>query len=636
MLNNLDFLNKFKETSKYESLTFFTSDFEDDVWIFNFKNKKQEKIIDFNIYLKDESLLTDKKNKKTLYTIKTLIMESLSKDNMKTNSENTINMNINGLLHFIGLIIEYDNTESFSKVGFQSIDKDMLMTIINNRLENNELFYVYNGLYKLNTLLKDNSLLKNDYSQKNIDEIDNFIKSNKIDLQKELFPCSFLPIQFSLNKVLRDENKISGHRTEYEGYFRENDSLDKSSVITVIKPLIRASRTLKDMYSINDKEIQLPFKEDLDFILNYNFDAKKIKHFETYPIQTIFNIFEKALDFHYEYGNDIITSYLNFLNKLEDSKISNNNLNLHVNKKTKLEIDQMVKDSITEKLRNIGVVEYLQVNENDSEYFSNLRNHKSLHSLLKVYYGSVQFVVGALMARRQSEINSVEVDCFDEINLQLHFRKSKSYQHSFGIKDYISLPCPEIVIELLKNINKISKRLSSEKTNKIFFLPNQYFPLKEVKCKKKIYENFDNMFDYFEVDLIDGKRPYIRQHQLRRFFAMAFFWSSGFKSIDTLRWFMGHTNAEHVYNYIKENTTGEVLNNVKAQYISENIKDYENLEEIFKNKYKISNYNLIEKEDLSDYINAMLEDDLITVEPEFLENDNGQKFEIIVKVKNNE
>ena len=51
---------------------------------------------------------------------------------------------------------------------------------------------------------------------------------------------------------------------------------------------------------------------------------------------------------------------------------------------------------------------------------------------------------------------------------------------------------------------------------------------------------------------------------------MCFFWGSGFGSLDTLRWFMGHTNIEHVYHYITESTSGEVLRNVKTQFLLEN------------------------------------------------------------------
>lgn len=635
MRNNLDFLNKFKENNRYGEISFFKSDFEDSIWVFELKKKQQNKTIDFNMKLQDNSLLTEHKNRDILYTFKTLIMEFLLSDDMHRNADDTISQGLNGIMHFIGLINSFDSDKLFAKHGLKVVNKDFLMNIINRRLDSNNLFYVYNGESLLNGFLQKNKLYKKNYNKSDVAEIENFIKNNNIDIQKEVFPYQFCSISFSLNKVLLNKNKIDSHKTEYEGCFRYEIEENKSSVSTAIKPFIKCLKILKEMHKLEDNRLSLPFKEDIDYILNYNFESKDLKHFETYPFNTILKVFKSSLDFHFEYGNDIVDSFILFLDNLEKNNESIKKSNKPISKLNIEEIDLLVENSLVGKLKTENVESFLINDENN--YFNDLRENKSLYNLLVVYYGCVQFVIGALMARRQSEINSMEVDCFDEVNLQLNFRKSKSYQHSFGIRDYISLPCPEIVIEMIKNINKISKRLNdNEEVKRLFFIPKSENPLFQKQCKKTIYKNFDHMFDYFEVDLIDGKRPYIRQHQLRRFFAMSFFWSSGFKSIDTLRWFLGHTNAEHVYHYIKENTNGEVLNNVKAQYISENIKDYESLEEIFENKYNISDYNLIDKEDLADYINAMLEDGMITVEPEFIENDEGQKFEIIVKVKNND
>ena len=630
--NNLDFLNKFKEETKYERITFFNSEFEENIWYFSFK---YEKVIDFNILLQDNSLLTDKKNYKTLYTLKSLILEFLLHEEMHLNAEGTITQGLNAFLHFIGLLNAKDKEQSFSRYGFQALTKDKIMEVFQSRLENNDLFFAYDGFEKLNDFLVKNDLNKEDYKENDIIKIKEFVKNNNINLQSEIFKHRFIPIQISLKRVLLNSENETRHRTEYKGIFRNKSNLDSDSTEPVLRNFMKVILIFKKMHKIKEKDLHLPFEDDLDYILNYNFNYKNIKHFETYPIKTIFKTFEKALDFHFKYGKDLVDTYLEFLKKL-DSKINEQ----HTDKKPIVEINNdtinsMVKNSLKGELKSMGIEKFLL--DSDEEYFKNLRSNKSLYSLLKVYYGCAQFIVGALMARRQSEINSMEMNCFDETNLQLNFRKSKSYQHSFGIRDYISLPAPEIVIEIVKNLNRITERFECEDNEKkLFFAPRAYNPFFPLKCKKTIYENLDNMFDYFEIDLIDGKRPYVRQHQLRRFFAMAFFWSKGFKSIDTLRWFLGHTNAEHVYNYIKENTQGEVLNNVKAQYISENIKDYKNLEEIFKKKYNIENYNLIEKNDLAEYINSMLEDNLIEVEPEFIENDEGQKFEIIIKVKNNE
>ena len=62
MPNNLDFLDKFSipKKNKYDVISFFKSDFEDNIWELELnKQKKSNTVIDFNIHLSDGSLLTD-------------------------------------------------------------------------------------------------------------------------------------------------------------------------------------------------------------------------------------------------------------------------------------------------------------------------------------------------------------------------------------------------------------------------------------------------------------------------------------------------------------------------------------------------------------------------------------------------
>jgi len=628
MLNNLDFLQKFEpKAEKKFVVPFIKSSFEDNIWILELnKTKKNNTIIDFNINLNDGLSLTHPKKYTTLYTFKKLIINLFLNNDLYLSSEFTILTRLYGVLHLFNLINFYDNGE-FAKNGFKALDKNQLLFLIKKRLHNSKPFDLYSGYEKLSELFKKEKI---DFPKKEEDliQIQITLKNLNIDLQKTLFPNLFLGVQFSLSDVFFSKKRTSKYTREHESYFRNDDS-SSISVESVIRNTLTGIKLLYQMHNDSDKNYNLPFKSDLEFILNYDFKSKEVKHFETYPVEIIFKVMKFCLEFHFKYGKDITTLFCSFLEELDSDGLTENKLKVVENKEY---LDNLVNSLSSQTLKDLGVSCYYI--ETDNNYFEKLRNNKSLLSILKVYYGCVLFVVGALMARRQSEIKSMEIDCFDEVNLQLGFRKSKSHIHSFGIRDYISLPTTEVVIDMIKNINLIAKKMKTNENNKLFNFPSTWKPWVATDDKHNFYENLDTLFDYFEVDLIEGKRPYIRQHQLRRFFAMAFFWSKGFKSIDTLRWFLGHTNAEHVYHYIQENLDGHILNHVKAQYITENISSYSNLKEIMKDKFGIENYSFIDKNDLSDYINTLLEDKLITVEPEFLEDDKNNQFEIIVKVKN--
>ena len=84
--------------------------------------------------------------------------------------------------------------------------------------------------------------------------------------------------------------------------------------------------------------------------------------------------------------------------------------------------------------------------------------------------------------------------------------------------------------------------------------------------------NLDFLCDYIQTPINKkGERYYIRQHQLRRFFAMLFFHSASFGGLETLQWMLGHTDIEHLWNYITETLDGTVLRGAKAQFVAQSL-----------------------------------------------------------------
>lgn len=133
----------------------------------------------------------------------------------------------------------------------------------------------------------------------------------------------------------------------------------------------------------------------------------------------------------------------------------------------------------------------------------------------------------------------------------------------------------------------------------------------------------------------NGQRYYIRQHQLRRFSAMLFFWGSSFGGMETLRWFLGHTDAEHLYHYITESTTGEVLRSVKAHYAVERTKsnadEAEALADLLEQRFGTRNFSVLEDEELEEYIEDLMDDGQIEIEPEFFETPEGKSYRVLIK-----
>jgi len=64
----------------------------------------------------------------------------------------------------------------------------------------------------------------------------------------------------------------------------------------------------------------------------------------------------------------------------------------------------------------------------------------------------------------------------------------------------------------------------------------------------------------------EGRRWYVRIHEMRKWFLLLLFWSGRFDVLDAARWIAGHTDAKHVYAYIEKEFPGEELPQIEAEY----------------------------------------------------------------------
>src|SRR5258707_8276573 len=92
------------------------------------------------------------------------------------------------------------------------------------------------------------------------------------------------------------------------------------------------------------------------------------------------------------------------------------------------------------------------------EYYQRLRANVGLYELLRVLYGSVQIVIGTLLARRQGElIDLVAFRCLDDSRTDLVFYKRKS--GVMGLREKLSRPIPPVAVELIGVIERLQKGL---------------------------------------------------------------------------------------------------------------------------------------------------------------------------------
>ncbi|MFA0248028.1 integrase [Vibrio sp. 10N.261.45.A4] len=326
--------------------------------------------------------------------------------------------------------------------------------------------------------------------------------------------------------------------------------------------------------------------------------------------------------------------------------------------------------------------------------FERIRANESLFELFSVLQGSIQILVGAIMARRQDELVKLKphgnlypnVDPYSKEGVKaeysLIFKVKKT--GSKGVNATIERPIPLSIARFIWQLEQFN--IKANELNLVYGKLSLFNNLNSFRCHLNSVQSttynahLDALCDYVETDLVkyensEYRRNYVRQHQLRRFFAVAFFWSKGIDGMDTLRWMLGHSDMEHLYNYISESETGAVLNGAKASVIVRGVVDstselakLEGVEEVRKiiaerltgdsstpitiesvseaaADYDDESYltvphisQLQKEQDIETEVIQLLEEGRITLEPEFftIEDADGnttQTFNLILKIK---
>ncbi|CAH1584095.1 Integrase [Vibrio jasicida] len=341
-----------------------------------------------------------------------------------------------------------------------------------------------------------------------------------------------------------------------------------------------------------------------------------------------------------------------------------------------------------------GVKQIQAFAESVESRFERIRANESLFDLFSVLQGAIQVLVGAIMARRQDELIKLkshgnlspnlnpfsEAGAKTEYNLIFKVKKTGSKGVNATIERPIPLSIARFIWQLEQfNIKASELELCKGKLSLFNKLDSKRSQLSQV-THRTYNAHLDASCDYLETDLVEydnGEyhRNYVRQHQLRRFFAMAFFWSKGTDGMDALRWMLGHSDLEHLYHYISESETGAVLNGAKASVIVRGVVDstselakLDGIEEVRKiiaerltgdsstpitiesvseaaEDYDDESYltvphisQLQKEQDIETEVIQLLEEGRITLEPEFftIEDDDGnttQTFNLILKIK---
>jgi hypothetical protein len=687
----LDFLSRFFIDPKkaYRTASWLLSDFDASVWEYSF-NYKKPKQLDWDITLDDGSRLIDQKNKDLLYGLKYYLTSYAGEYNSHSGATNESQaqqlQRFHSACHIIDFLLINGSRYQIAKYGLPGLTNGNLIEILETISSDTAIFEsVYNWRNRLQqyclNLLKTTDKNKILATLKNLPKISVITSEQQDDdtlgIHHSLIPqvraALYLkglyhkqvingsqPNTTLLSKEIYPETlwgKNQAKSTHTILCFNDNTSTFDREYLGVpvasgSHEVMRESNFLpyrRALYGLGVlHEISLPAPSVVALMEAERFTPKYSApgRFRTLPTVIVFNAIRQAIEFHLEHGESLTKAFCRIAlecrkRKISPSSLTQNEVRLLVGKK--LENLGINKISLASRFANFGQND-ISIKGEKTEYFKSLRDNSGLLELMAIYIGGIQLTVGALMARRASELHELNAaNCLDDSALWLIFRNAKSTRHLFGHRRREARPIEPIAADMIKTLIRMQmvlKRIGYiQNLQTLFSTPNLTGAASLTDCNPHMYNrNIDLFCDHFETPLnAAGERYYIRQHQLRRFFAMLFFYCGSFSKLDTLQWMVGHTDPKHIYHYITESTDGAVLAGAKAHYVAEqlhqgNVQNYQELSDLLMKIYGTDNFNLIDTNDLEDQIQDLMSEGWVEIEPEFFTDHQGHKFKVVARL----
>ncbi|CAB3795175.1 hypothetical protein LMG28614_04106 [Paraburkholderia ultramafica] len=353
--------------------------------------------------------------------------------------------------------------------------------------------------------------------------------------------------------------------------------------------------------------------------------TKERARFTTLPFSLANDLLSNSIEFYLEYAEPIVDYYLT---------LARMGGNIHA-----------MAAPIPSKLAALGVVRWRSNAITADEFFGQLRRGECLFNMLEVLYGAIAVLVNTLMARRVSELEDLRADSIVEEHgayfLAFNLRKANVLEH----RKRTLRPLPTIAAEALKLLARLSQTmrdLGHQNDGKLFSIPYSAWQRKPPHfgaCQPDFTRFFDRFCDYFQTGQDErGRRYYVRAHQLRRNFAMLFFWQGSFGGVEVLRYFLGHHKAQMIYRYVTQAVPGKILRRVMASVAKDLIKAehpaIEELAALICERYGISlnDLHILPERDVVDYVEDLIKSGEAEVKPEFFRGPKGQEYRIVYRV----
>lgn len=604
----------------------------------------------FNIILDDGSRLSDKKNKRLQEQIKAWIaVQGSEYIKLGGATKQRVTKRILIIASILDYLFKSPYASLIIKYGLKVINEQIIRNLIYRITSKNttaERFYFWPDLLV-------NRIKKNYLSEPfDLPNNESTLSLEQCRLaQSAILAESGLTINEAIRRPGKAFNKVIGAIYENTIYGHRNFSIPDSLIFR--KSLISGhseSFTRAPVRSKHEKIVKQNFStyisciESLQYIEILGFEppepasmdylnevSSKLfcladpDKYRSIPIDVGLRGLRCSIEFILRYGHHILNAYTAVL---ESCSISGMGLTTYVK-------EQGIIDHVPRELEDLNIGTWSKLIK-QSDY-PNRYGDLGLHDYLLIFYGATQITIGALSARRQDELIKSNAHDYDHQTRSFGFYVGKS-----GLgesREYAQRPIPNICLTASKLIEDFQGKLVALGAH-----PHGLFsrPLHNLiafgKSDAKNYNTaLNKACEHFKLKCEITKKGYfIRQHQLRRLFAQAFYWSA-FGDLDILRWFLAHTDKAHVYRYITDHVPGAVLNTIKAEFTAEFLsrgnETHSKLEEAIISHFGTSSFSLLDREEFESYLVHMFETGQIVMEPDYFEQDNDSKLQFKYEIE---
>lgn len=370
--------------------------------------------------------------------------------------------------------------------------------------------------------------------------------------------------------------------------------------------------------------------------LNFNLIARLLEisergRYKTLPIKPILNLMRDTFEFSFSNIDTILKSVIAIFEFQIDTSYGKISLNEISRSKFPDIVNQLYPDKIC-------CGDYLSCHVDVDRRKVSLYSNTIINKF-NILISSIQFLFAVFSAKRSSEISSLKpysnlvpnINPDDADYNQLFSVESLVMKTGVGgpneTKAITQRPMIRSVARLMWKVEAFNKTIMQMGIE----LPSLFNLLTGSEkrltfAKSPVISPYKYICDYFDMPFINEngvpKKLYFSNHQLRRFFAMMFFWSNGYDGLDSIRWMLGHSSSEHLYHYITESNSGAVLNGVKATHLVNEIQNgkletIDLLRKAISQYYDVAQAN-IEIERLSDAVRDYVDDEDYETNPSYI------------------